>query len=313
MTGTKIGAGALGLTFLMIGLTFAFPLRLVTLAEQEGFSKDLAMEASNVYALVAWSGWAHFLFAFQGQSRSLVKLGSKKLVSFGLLLAATIAALTGLRSLLGMTLFGAITWAYFIDHFLKAEAVFGGTSAPKGIKRWIELAQPLLSFGWLTAVLMNVNRVIDYPWLIWIVSAFLGVISLIGGGWDKLVNGDSRITLLSLFFIAESAVWGTFGRYGGPAFLMGVYVFHIAAGSYFHYFGAYFFAYRKAEGKSAWRAFATVLLVNLAVWTAGYAVAMLPVLELLRPILSIQWFTLWVATHLVASDLFPLIKRSSSS
>lgn len=308
-------AVVLGLTFLLIGLTFALPHLLVPQQERGAVSEFLSPETANVYACVAWAGWAHFLFAFRGQGNALVRIAddfrSGRLAAYVISIAVTIGVLLGLRWLAGVSLFGAIVWVYFIDHFLKAEQAFegkGGASTPI-LVRWLSSYQPLLTFGWLSVVLLNVGHVDYKPWLLWSVSLFLGLIVLIFGGWRDLTSGDSRSPLLSLFFVAEALVWGAFSRYGGQMFLTGVYVFHIAAGSYFHYLGSYFVANARARAEDRWLTPLAILAVNLGIILAGYAVARSDSLQWLGPILGIQWFTLWVAVHLVLSDLFPSIKK----
>lgn len=301
----------LGLTFLVIGLTFALPYRLLPDSEIRAMSEHWSAEVGNVYACTAWAGWAHFVYAFRGQSRALTKSADKnrtaRLLISSALLILVVAALTGVRALMGVALFGAVVWLYFIDHFLKAEETFEGRKV--GVLRWLGSAQPLITFGWLSVVLMNIGGVNEHPWLLWLVSLALGVGIFWLGGWRSLASGDARSPLLSLFFVAEALMWGTMSRYGGPAFLAGVYVVHIAAGSYFHYFGSYFFAHSKSSGRDRILNPLVIVAINLAIIGLGYCVAFMEPLARLRPILGIQWFTLWVAVHLVVSDLFPTIKN----
>lgn len=292
----------LGLTFLVVGLTFAFPHRLVPAGT---YADQFSPEVANVYAFVAWIGWAHFIFAFRGQDISLRRDPPRSRWTYWSLVVATVAILAGIRAWAGVTLFGAVVWVYFIDHFLKAEQHFEGTPCGASLPRWIASYQPLLSFTWLSIVLLDVGKITSQPWLIWGISLGLGVMVLTLGGWRRLASGQVRSPLMSLFFIAEALVWGAFARYGGPMFLTGVYVFHIAAGSYFHYFGGYFFAHSSRRGLSLW----AMLGVNIGVVAMGYAVAYAPAMSWLVPILGTQWFTLWVAVHLVTSDLFPAVKN----
>lgn len=299
----------LGLTFLLIGLTFALPFELVPTSQSGDFTPEIA----NVYACVAWAGWAHFLFAFRGQGSALTRIKDTykngRLIAYGICLALTVFVLVGARSLSGVAVFGAVVWVYFIDHFIKAEQSFEGkNSAGSTLVRWLSSYQPLISFGWLSVVLMNVGGINSHPWALLGISFAVGAVILFFGGWKNLSKGDVRGPLLSLFFVAEALVWGTYSRYGGPQFLTGVYVFHIAAGSYFHYLGSYFFANAKSRSKDALLTPLGVLAVNVAVIAVGYTVAHQPALAWLTPILGIQWFTLWVAVHLVISDLFPIVR-----
>lgn len=307
-------AVVLGLTFLIIGLTFALPHLLVPESQLQAVSTNLSSEVANVYACVAWAGWAHFLYAFRGQGSVLtrVKDGFRtgRLIAYAACVAVTIAALVGLRWVSGASLFGAVVWIYFIDHFIKAELFFEGKrdTSVSLLSRWLASYQPLLTFGWLSLVLLNVGGITSLPWVLWGASLGLGAIVLIFGGWRNLVSGDVRGPLLSLFFVAEALVWGTFGQYGGPRFLFGVYVFHIAAGSYFHYLGSYFVANARSHGKDLMLSPLAIIAVNVAIIVCGYFVVRQESLQWLRPIFGIEWFTLWVAVHLVTSDVFPMVK-----
>ncbi len=301
-------AVVLGLTFLLIGLTFALPFQLVP----EAHSGEFSPEVANVYACVAWAGWAHFLFAFRGQGSALARIRdghrNGRLLAYGACLLLTISVLVGLQWVSGVAAFGAVVWVYFIDHFIKAEQSFEGKrgSPASTLVRWLSSYQPLLTFGWLSVVLMNVGDINSSSWALWGTSLALGAVVLVFGGWKSLATGNVRNPLLSLFFVAEAMVWGTYSRYAGPQFLTGVYVFHIAAGSYFHYLGSYFFA--RSRSKDGLLTPLAILAVNLVIVACGYAVAHQSSLRWLTPVLGIQWFTLWVAVHLVASDLFPVVR-----
>jgi hypothetical protein len=304
----------LGLTFLAIALTFALPFELVPQGQVSETSANMSPEVANVYACVAWAGWAHFLFAFRGQGSALLRLrasvGSGRLLAFAACVALALVALSMVRWVSGTALFGAVVWVYFIDHFLKAEQTFEGQDPLKtsSLRRWLSSYQALLSFGWLTVVLTNIGGVNTYPWVLWLVSLLLALLILFCGGWSKLARGDSRNALLSLFFVAEALVWGTFSHYGGPMFLTGVYVFHIAAGSYVHYLGSYFFANARSKSKDVVLSPPIIVAVNVAIVVLGYFVVRTDSLQWLSKVLGTQWFTLWVALHLVSSDLYPYFK-----
>ena len=312
-------AVVLGLTFLTIGLTFALPFRLVPSAEQYAVMGPMSAETANVYACVAWAGWAHFLFAFRGQSNALVHIRDAfrngRLIAYMACVVFTIIGLLGIRWAGGPTIFGSVVWVYFIDHFIKAEQSFEGKSRAHTpiLMRWLSSYQPILTFSWLSAVLMNFADINSYPWTAWSISFALAVIVLALGGWRNLVAGDIRSPLISLFFIGEALVWGAFSRYGGTMFLTGVYVFHIAAGSYFHYFGSYFVANARTRSRDKLLTPQSIVVVNFAFITFGYLVAHESSLRWLNMIFGIQWFALWVALHLVSSDLFPFIKSWKQS
>jgi len=308
-------AVVLGLTFLIVGLTFALPFNLVPQNELSLLSGRFSPEVANVYACVAWAGWTHFLFAFRGQGGALARirddLGSKRLLAYGACVLSAILALLGLRWVGGASIFGAVVWVYFIDHFLKAEQSFEGKNqSPTSVwSRWLTSYQPLLAFTWLSVVLLDVGAIDSQPWILWSVSLVLGAAVLGLGGWRNLVTGNVRSPLLALFFIGEGLVWGTFSHYGGPMFLTGVYVFHIAAGSYFHYLGSYFVAHSRAGSRDRLLNPFAIVAVNVLVIALGFAVAHYAFWGWLSPVLGVQWFSLWVGVHLVSSDLFPLVKR----
>lgn len=309
---------ALGLTFLFVGLTFALPFALVPDTGVSLLSGKFSPEVANVYACVAWAGWAHFLYAFRGQGGALARMRDAfrktRLLSYAGCLGGIVAILAALRWVSGPSIFGAAVWIYFIDHFIKAEHVFEGKSpSESSLVRWLASYQTLLAFGWLSVVLLNVGSIDSRPWILWTISTILAGTVLVFGGWRKLSSGESRGPLLSLFFVAEALVWGTFSRYGGPVFLTGVYVFHIAAGSYYHYLGSYIVAAARTGGKDRMLSPWAIVGVNVTIVALGCAVAYVPELSWLRPVLGIEWFSLWVAVHLIASDAFPYFKAKLGS
>ncbi|MBS1719051.1 MAG: hypothetical protein JST35_01245 [Armatimonadetes bacterium] len=300
--------GIIALSALIIGLSFALPFKLIP----PGSMGQLSPEATNLYAVTAWAGWAHFLFAYQGQSRGLLAgRSAPRILTFLALIAVALAILIGLRSVVGQGVFGAVVWAYFIDHFLKAEQFFAtGKAAPETLlARWVRSYQPILTFGWLTIVLLDFGQITSYQWIVWGVSLAIGLLIISTGGWRDLIEGDRRGTFISLLFVAEAAVWGTLSGLKIPVFLAGVYTFHIAAGSFYHYLGAYFAAHARRKKGEWWLGAAGVIGINLAVGLLGYAVSHVPELRWLFPVLGAEWFTVWVGLHLVASDLYPVIRR----
>lgn len=304
----SIGQPALSLaiTFLLIGLTFAVPVQLLPTAQVSGISTSMGNEVGNVYAVVAWTGLAHFFYSYRGQVLGWNRVAPRRIGAYILLAIASLGLLFGARSLLGVGLFGAITWTYFIFHFHRAEVHFEGGPAPPHSHGPVMV---IASFAWLSVVLLNPGNVIGTPWMIWLFSLGLGCLVLADNGLTRLMQGDVRNTLLSLFFIAESLVWGTYGRYGGTDFLFGVYVFHIAAGSYFHYLGSYFAGFALTHGQDRWLSLGRVMLVNAGLIAVGVLVVRTDSLRWLRPIFGVEWFTFWVAAHLVMSDVFPPLKR----
>lgn len=303
------------LTCLLIGLAFAFPYRLIPEGELRKMSDIWPAEVGNLYAVTAWAGWAHFLYASRGQGASLVRgtdpLRWQKLSFYALVLAGSVGALFFARSMTGLVLFGGLVWVYFIDHFLKAERVFEG--GPQDSRRWLTSSQPLVTFSWLSVVLLGVGDVAQSPWIVWGVSLTLAALVLVLGGWKALTSGSAWNPLLSLFFLGEALVWGTVYRHGESEFLSGVYVFHIAFASFYHYLGSYFFAQAKDPAKDPALSLPAIAALNIAVIALGSAASHLPALSFLLPVLSIEFFTLWVAFHLAASDLHPLLKKWKSA
>ncbi len=317
MTGEAVASGSnakivLALSSVIIALSFAFPLTLVPSSKYGAISN----EAMNLYACTAWAGWAHFVFAYVGQLRSLVPMSglyqAKKLALFLGVLALSIVILLGLWLLVGQEAFGALVWVYFIDHFLKAEQFFalGKVEKEPLIARWIRSYQPILCFGWLSVVLLDFGDISSFRWIIWGVSAATAAMVLLLGGWQDLRAGDKRGTLISLFFVAEAAVWGTLSGFTVPEFLVGVYIFHVALGSFYHYIGAYFAAVARRKPGDWWLLPFTIVLVNLGIGALGYLSVNRPAPGELQMLLDPDLFTLWVGLHLVASDVFPLVRKA---
>ncbi|HAY14064.1 MAG TPA: hypothetical protein DCY02_06270 [Armatimonadetes bacterium] len=301
----------LGLSALLVALSFALPLYLIP----SNVLPHLSNEARNVYACTAWAGWAHFVFAYVGQMRGFAaRRDSKTTLRAGLFALAILVALlvlVMLRSWMGVGIFGAVVWIYFIDHFLKAEQFFKHGMVPQEStwSRWVRSYQPILSFGWLSIVLLNMGGIASYRWIVWGVSFLMALLFLATGGWQDLRDRDQRGTFVSLFFVAEAAVWGTLIGFASSEFLSGVYIFHIAFGSFYHYLGSYFAAAERRKPGDFWHTPLSIVLVNFAIGALGFFVAFRMMPPWLTPVLGVEWFTLWVGLHLVASDVFPMIKR----
>jgi hypothetical protein len=297
---------SLALTFLLMGIGYAFPLPLVAHAPARMWAGQMAPEVLNLYALTAWMGQAHFFYAFRGQAKALAKQPERGILFYALV-ALTLLELIGLRLLIGVGLFSALVWIYFIGHFAKSERVFQSSQFQE--QKTIHLAcyQPVIAFAWLTLVLFNIGHLDTRPWLLIVITLVLAAFVLVFGGWKALSSGNARFTVLALFLLGECLVWGTYGRYMSPAFRVGVYVFHIAGASYFHYLGSYFFG--SARTSDPLLRPGAIVAVNLAVILAGWASGFIAWLHWLTPLLGLEWFTLWVALHLVGSDLFPRLRR----
>jgi hypothetical protein len=298
---------SIGIAFLLMGLGYAMPFRLVSGAPANMWAGQMAPEVLNLYALTAWMGQAHFIYAFRGQSKALFSRPRVNLL-FLLVAAAALGVLFLMRKIFGVGLFSGLVWLYFLGHFAKAERVFQRPNSVGGQPIKLAYYQPVLTFAYLTLVLFNVGNIDFRSWTLLSGSVLLAAIVLVFGGWKALTSSNARFTMLALFFLGECLVWGTYGRYMTPAFRVGVYVFHIAAASYFHYMGSYFFG--QSRGQDGWLRPWMIITVNLVVIGLGYASGFVPSLHWLTPLLGIEWFTLWVALHLAMSDLFPLARNA---
>jgi hypothetical protein len=95
---------SIGLSFLLMGLGYAFPLPLVAHAPDRMWAGQMAPEILNLYALTAWMGQAHFFYAFRGQARTLAKQPERSTIFYALV-GLTLLELIGLRALIGVGLF----------------------------------------------------------------------------------------------------------------------------------------------------------------------------------------------------------------
>jgi len=298
---------ALGLTFLLLGIGFANPFALVPSFPRGMWEGQLSRETLNLYALTAFLGWAHFAYAWRGQWHSSTRMAPKKRNLYWLTVALLLVVLLAARSLLGTAVFSLITWVYNISHFIKAETFFAGRT---GKERKTSFFAPAIAFAWFTLVLFRVGP-LNHLTLVFVGTLALAATSLLLGDWRALANNQLRLPLLTLFFLGETLIWSAYGPYMTPAFRVGVYVLHIAAASFFHYLSSYLFAQRRASASIALHPL-VILAVNLCFVALGCAATRLDILKVLRFILAPEWFTLWVALHLAASDLLPAWKRRTS-
>lgn len=315
---------ALALTFLTLGLGYGLPFSLLRSAPSGMWQGAVAPEVLNLYALTALTGWAHFVFAWRGQWAATARLRPAWRLGYWAAVAASLAALIGLRAWIGVALFSALAWIWFIGHFVKAEVLFSGkettssglinTAARQSSVERLASAQPVVAFAWLSLVLFDVGHIQRHHWALFTGCLLLGGLTLAAGGWRQLAQGQQKLPAVALFFLGESLVWGTYGPYMTPAFRVGVYVFHVAGASFFHYLGSYFFGWERTRDR--WLRAVPILAVNLGIIFLGCAVAAgwpAPwISTVLTPVLGIGWFTLWVALHLAASDLLPVWKRAAA-
>lgn len=296
---------ALGLTFLLLGIGFATPFPLVTRFPPGIWQGVISHEALNLYALTAFLGWGHFAYAWQGQSRATRRFTQHQAAGYWLLIAATLLGLLALRHLLGVAIFSLSVWVYNIGHFIKAESHFAGQH------RRSTYRTSTIAFAWFTLVLFQVGPLKNGS-LVFILTSALALAALYTGDWRALTSGQSRLPLLTLFFLGETLVWSAYEPYMKPAFRVGLYVFHIAAASFFHYISSYVFAQRGPATPPLLR-LRGLLAVNVTILALGCLTDRVPALRPLRFILSPEWFTLWVALHLIASDALPWWRKRATS
>ncbi|RSL16602.1 hypothetical protein EDE15_2123 [Edaphobacter aggregans] len=290
---------ALGLTFLLLGVGYANPWPLVTSPPAGMWNGQLAFEVLNLYALVVFLGWAHFLYAWQGQWKASGRLTPLRRALYWGTVAAALILLAVLRKWWGVAVFSLVVWVYNIAHFIKAEILFAGA------RERSRFYSPVIAFAWFTLVLFQAGPMGKLAVAVG-GSVLLAVALLVAGDWRVLAEGQVRLPVLTLFLLGETLVWTAYGQYMSPAFRVGIYVFHIAAASFFHYLSSYFFASGRSRLTQPW----VIAVVNVVFLCAGYAVAHTGWLRWASVWLAPEWFTLWVALHLVGSDLLPWWRRS---
>jgi hypothetical protein len=297
---------ALGLTFLLLGLGFASPFRLAPHPPEHIWQGAISIEALNLYALVAFAGWSHFIYAWRGQWKATQRLTTRSRFTYWVSVTIMLFGLMALLKWLGVAVFSLTVWVYNISHFVRAEIFFSGTRETRAA-----FYSPVAAFAWFTLCLFQVGPLRDIR-IVFACTVLLAAVILVAGGWRLLASGEVRLPLLTLFLLGETLVWCSYSPYMSEAFRVGIYIFHIGAASFYHYLSAYFYAESgNYPRKDRLLGPIAILIINIAIISAGAAVAWLPALRWLQPILGVEWFTLWVALHLVASDFFPYWKQRS--
>ncbi|MBS1821347.1 MAG: hypothetical protein JST61_05150 [Acidobacteria bacterium] len=299
---------ALGLTFILLGVGFAFPLRLAPQSPRNIWEGSISPEALNLYALTSFAGWSHFAYAWRGQWLASRRFSTGSRAGYWFAIFGLLIMLLALRAWSGVAIFSLLAWVYNISHFVKAEIFFSGTKETR-----TAFYSPVVAFAWFTLCLFQVGPLKNIS-LIFVGSVFIAGAVLVVGGWRLLANGDVLLPLLTLFLLGETLVWAAYSPYMSEAFRVGVYIIHIAAASFYHYLSAYFYAESSiGRGKDHALKPLSILTINVATIGIGLVVAWLPQLKWLRPLAGLEWFTLWVALHLAASDLLPFWKRHPST
>jgi|UPI00047AE086 hypothetical protein len=297
---------ALGLTFLLLGAGYAMPLKLVPEPPKHIWQGSIAAETLNLYALTAFAGLSHFAYAWRGQWIASRRFSSGSRIGYWTTVGILLLFLIALRTWLGVAVFSLMAWVYNIAHFVKAEVFFSGIKETRAA-----YYSPVAAFAWFTVCLFPAGP-LDNPTVALAGSVAIAAAVLVFGGWKMLATADVLLPLLTLFLLGETMVWISYGRYMSESFRVGIYIFHIAAASFYHYLTAYFYAESRSNGESKALRGPSILVVNVAIITAGIGTAWLSKLGWLQPLLGVEWFTLWVALHLAASDLQPIWKKRIS-
>jgi hypothetical protein len=225
---------ASGLTFLLIGVGFANPTALVSQPPAGMWEGAITPPVLNLYALVVFLGWGHFVYAFHGQWRATRRLGAGRRASYWLVVGVLLAMLVGTRSAIGVGTFSLLVWVYNIGHFVKAERHFGKSHHGDEV---VGFLMPTIAFAWFSVVLFAVGPFGDRV-VVFLGTIVLAAAALLAGDWKQLSRGRVAWPLLTLFLLSETLVWNTYQP--GRAFAIGTYVVHVAAASFFHYLGGYF-------------------------------------------------------------------------
>jgi hypothetical protein len=259
-------------------------------------------------------GLAHFVFAYSGQAKTLRRNGGSAPFLFGasLLIGGTILGI--FRTCAGLRLFDSVIWVYFIPHFIKAEFHFIRNCQPElRPTAWVLYWFPTVGFAFFTFALFAPPSISFNTGILIAVACLCIVAAMVGRVLQQLSEPSyAPYALLGFFFIGEGLVWGTYSKFMTPQFRQGLYVFHIAAASFYHYFRSYGFALRKIPPNDFGRYLLTVTCVNLALiflgsWVAWHP-AWHPAWRYPQYVFGLPWFTFWVGLHLISSDIFSLLR-----
>jgi hypothetical protein len=303
---------SIALSLFFCGLSYALPFRLFP--EAHPWNGVQSSEILNLYCIVAWMGLAHFVFAYNGQFRALIKIPHDFAIYLAFLIAGA-AVLFFLRAWLGANLFSTLSWIYFLPHFLKAETHFSSTLNNSNIRdKWKLYGFPTLAFAWFSAALYGLQTLPNARWFLVGGSLALASLAWIGGIVSQMKDKNlSPYALLGFLFIGEALLWGTYSGYMTLQFRNGVYIIHIALASFYHYFHSYVFAdlkmRQKRQGETGKNFLVLVFVVNLFIVLAGYIALLHPSSVITSAVLDVNIFTFWVALHLWASDCFNAIRK----
>ena len=286
------------------GIGYAFPIWLF--AENYPLNGPVSPEILNLNFLVVWMGLAHFVFAYSGQVKTLRRSGGSASLLFGASLLIGGIILTVLRSRSGLRIFDSIIWVYFIPHFIKAELHFIKNCQPEiRPNAWVLYWFPALGFAFFTFALFGPLSISFHTRILIMVACLCILAALIGHVLQQLSEPVyAPFALLGFFFIGEGLVWGTYSKFMTPQFRQGLYVFHIAMASFYHYFRSYGFALRNMKPNGITGYLLKMVAINLVLIALGVWVAWHPAWRYAHYLFGLPYFTFWVGLHLISSDIF---------
>lgn len=307
---TFSGPPSLAGALLFCGAGYALPFALFP--EAYPLNGPTSPEVLNLNLLVAWMGLSHFVFAYAGQARPLRQGPASGLGSYLACLAGGALGLALARRWLGPMLFDFAVWVYFIPHFVKAELHFLAAGVERPPEAAVLYWLPALAFAFFTLALFGPAWLSERSgWLI-LLAAGIAAAGFLGRAREPLEDpAVAPYALLGFFLLAEGMVWGTYSKYMSPQFRQGVYSFHIAAASFYHYFRAYGFAGRRVEPPARPAYWARVAAVNAAVAALGILTLRGAPERPVHLVFGLPAFTFWVGLHLVSSDAFGRLRRAS--
>jgi hypothetical protein len=308
----------LGVSLLFLGAFYAFPYGLLPYSHP--MISTTSPEIVNLYSFVAWLGLAHFVYAYKGQFANPTLSIRRKMVFFSGLVFLVVL-LFFIKHLVGIVIFNLVTWVYFFPHFMKAEHLFNKTFTVNNELSEHKKNIPLVA--WFTTVTFTLfSFMLFYP-KTWgfqspVLFALGGIIVAVAYRLNvfRLLQHPyyGGYVLLGCFFIAETFVWGTYTKYMHPHFQQGLYLFHVAFASLYHYFRSYYFARNKPTPPSSTQthrlSLTNILIVNVAcIMLAFVSLQYSNPFPLLTFLVDPQYFTVWVLLHLIASDLYPKFNK----
>lgn len=308
------GPMCLAVTFLLIGVGFAWPGLLWAWPDPSFGAKSVF--TLNLFALTAYLGLSHFVYAFYGQFGSLWKRqGPVRMLAFIAIVAMIFPLLRVTRDQMGWRIFDGLVWSYFIAHFIKAELFIAKTVHGPDLRLMSKDVRnvfliPLVSFVYLSLALLAREFWVERQLELFFLGVLVTIVCFAMGAARDLFDPTRwPYMLTAAFLIGEGFVWGRFGPFMDDMFADGVYGVHVAAASFFHYARSYEIAMRLPHRGWLLTSFG-ILAVNLTTVAIGQYLGHVTHPFALTIIFSPAFFTTWVALHLIASDLFPLFKRA---